>query len=110
MTGVVCDRMRGAALGNIWSGNGVSGRLDSADAELVERAWKSLAPKHKELLRWHYIRNGTPGFICRRLGIPARPASIFDIELARAEEAIARALAALAAPTFPRNLGCAPKP
>lgn len=72
-------------------------RLDSIDAELVERAWKALQPMHRELLRWHYIRGASPGFICRRLGIKPRPTSIFDIELVRAEAEIARVVAELAA-------------
>lgn len=73
-------------------------RLDGDDAALVEQAWKALAPKHRELLRWHYIRQGNPAVICRRLGIKPRPTSIFDLELARAEAEIARVLADLAAP------------
>ena len=109
MTGIVCERMRRAALGDVWSGHGTERKVDHADAELVERAWKTLEPKHKELLRWHYIRNASPGFICRRLGIAARPASVFDIDLARAEEAIGRALLALAATPFHRVPECAPK-
>lgn len=97
MTGIVCDSMRRAALGDVWSGNGAGQKIDAADADLVERAWKSLAPKHKELLRWHYIRAANPGMICRRLGIKPRPTSIFDIELARAEAALAAALLQMAA-------------
>lgn len=96
MTGVVCDNLRRAALGDVWSGAGNVQQLDGADAALVERAWKTLAPKQKELLRWHHIRNAAPGMICRRMGIAARPASIFAIELARAEEALGRVLSAQA--------------
>lgn len=102
MTGVVCDSMRRAALGDVWSGHGGGQQVDPADAQLVERAWKSLAPKHKDLLRWHHIRRAPLGMICRRLGIAACPASVFAIELARAEDAIGRALAAQAAATFHR--------
>lgn len=97
MTGVVCDSLRRAALGDVWTGHGAGQKSDTADAALVERAWKSLAPKQKELLRWHHIRNAAPGMICRRLGIAARPASIFAIELARAEEALGQTLSAQAA-------------
>jgi hypothetical protein len=103
MTGVVCDSMRRAALGDVWSGHGGGLQVDAADAQLVERAWKSLAPKHKELLRWHHIRNAAPGMICRRLGIAVRPASIFAVELARAEEAIGLALSAQATGSFHRG-------
>lgn len=96
MTGFVCDRMQVAAEGALSSGGGGGDRLDSADADLVERAWRTLKPMYRELLRWHYIRAASPGFICRRLGIKPRPTSIFDIELARSESEIGRALAVLA--------------
>lgn len=95
-TAFICDRMRAAAVGELHAPAVGGGRLSSADAELVERAWKTLLPKYRELLRWHYIRDASPGFICRRLGIKPRPTSVFDIELARSEAAIDRALADLA--------------
>ncbi len=84
-------------MGELHAPSGAGDRLDSADAANVERAWKTLLPKHRDLLRWHYIRNATPGFICRRMGIKPRPTSVFDIELARSEAAIDQALRALAA-------------
>jgi len=76
--------------------------MDIDDADLIERAWKRLPPKHRELLRWHYIRQGHPAMICRRLGIKPRPTSIFDLELAHAEAEIAKALTAMnePAPSF----------
>lgn len=97
MTGFICDRMRAAAVGELHTSGGGGDRLDSADADLVERAWKTLQPKHRELLRWHYIRGASPGVICRRMGIKPRPTSIFDLELARAEREIDRVLADRAA-------------
>ena len=94
-TGIICDRLRAARMGLLSSGSSYS--IDDADAERVERAWKRLAPKHRELLRWHYVRNANPNMICRRLGIKPRPTSIFDIELARAEAELARMMASIAA-------------
>jgi len=91
-TGNVCDRMRIAAEGALFVASS-GDRLDSDDAERVEQAWKRLMPMHRDLLRWHYIRNANPQMICRRLGIKPRPTSIFDIELARAEAELARVLA-----------------
>jgi hypothetical protein len=91
-TGNVCDRMRTAAKGLLYT-SGSGDHLDSEDAARVEQAWKRLAPMHRELLRWHHIRNANPQMICRRLGIKPRPSSIFDIELARAEAELARVLA-----------------
>jgi hypothetical protein len=92
-TGIICDRLRVARMGLLSSGYGSGYSINDADAERVERAWKRLAPKHRELLRWHYVRNANPNMICRRLGIKPRPTSIFDIELARAESELARVLA-----------------
>lgn len=84
--------MRIAKAGAMPSVHTNADRLDSDDAALVERAWKTLAPKHRELLRWYYIRQANPAMICRRMGIKPRPTSIFDLELARAEAEIARML------------------
>ena len=93
MTGLICDRMRIASEVSIVTAGGAGGdRLDTDDAALVERAWKRLTPMHRELLRWHYIRDAHPGIICRRLGIKPRPTSIFDLELAKAEKALGAAL------------------
>lgn len=92
-TAIICDRLRAARTGLLASGSGSGYSIDDADAERVERAWKRLAPKHRELLRWHYVRNANPNMICRRLGIKPRPTSIFDIELARAEAELARVMA-----------------
>lgn len=93
MTGFICDRMRTAKEGELHSAASGTERLDAGDAVLVEQAWKSLAPKHRELLRWHYIRQASPGFICRRMGIKPRPTSVYDLELARAIGEIDRLLA-----------------
>jgi len=94
-TGNVCDRMRIAAEGALFVASS-GDRLDSDDAERVEQAWKRLTPMHRDLLRWHYIRNANPQMICRRLGIKPRPTSIFDIELARAESALGAVLSGIA--------------
>jgi len=95
-TGIICDRLRVARIGLLSSGPGSGHKIDAADAERVECAWRRLAPKNRELLRWHYVRNANPNMICRRLGIKPRPTSIFDIELARAETELARVMASQA--------------
>jgi hypothetical protein len=102
MTAHVCGHVRRAAKGEYSAGSSAD-RIDDGDAALVERAWKTLAPKQRELLRWHYIRNARPSLICRRLGIPHRPTSVFDIELAQAEAAIGIALSS------PGNATCTPR-
>lgn len=98
-TGIICDRLRVARIGILSSGSGSGSghKIDAADAERVECAWRRMAPKHREMLRWHYVRNANPNMICRRLGIKPRPTSIFDIELARAETELARMMASIAA-------------
>lgn len=88
--------MRTAVQGELGSTPGTGDRLDADDADLLERAWKRLLPKHRELLRWHYIRNANPAMICRRMGIKPRPTSIFDVELAQAEAEIAKVLKVIA--------------
>lgn len=96
MTGYICDRMRIAAQGEAGSPPGFGDRIDSADAALLERAWKRLQPLRRELLRWHYIHDARPEQTCRRLGLKPRPASIYDIELTRAEAELGQVLALLA--------------
>jgi hypothetical protein len=100
MTGIVCDRLRKASLGNVWSGVQPRTELDDSDAQQVEQAWSRLEPRYRELLRWWYVRRARPEFICRRLGIKLFPRSVFDLELKRAENAIEKTLAGTA---------CAPK-
>ena len=102
MTGFICDRMRSAKEGELQSGPAGTERLDGDDAALVERAWKALPPKHRELLRWHYIRQASPGLTCRRMGIKPRPTSVYDLELARAVGELDQVLAdhAAQAPRF----------
>ena len=100
MTGIVCDRLRKASLGNVWSGVQPLAELDDSDARQVEQAWSRLEPRHRELLRWWYVRRARSEFICRRLGIKLFPRSVFDLELKRAETAIEKILAGTA---------CAPK-
>lgn len=89
MTGEICDRMRSAALGNVWSGHSGAPGIDRLDAELVERAWRRMPEtNHKLLLRWYYIRRAHPDMICHKLQIRMRPPSNFPAERRLAEQAI----------------------
>lgn len=92
MTGIVCDRLRKASLGDVWSGVQPRAELSDTDARQVEQAWCRLDPHHRELLRWSYVRRARPEFICRRLRIKLFPRSVFDLELKRAEDAIEKIL------------------
>jgi hypothetical protein len=101
MTGIVCDRLRKAALGNVWSGVEPRSVLDDTDARQVEQAWCRLEPRSRELLRWWYVRRARPEFICRRLRIKPFPRSVFDLELKRAEIAIEKILMGM--PCVPKS-------
>lgn len=55
----------------------------------VERAWGKLLPFDKDVLRMHYILNMDPRVICRKLRLPHKPASTFNMALAHAKREIA---------------------
>jgi len=91
MTGAVCERMRKAALGNVWSGHGDG--IDTEDAARVEEAWQRMSDaNHKLLLRWYYVRRSHPDLICRKLKLRIRPFSVFTVARFNAEQAIEEAL------------------
>jgi hypothetical protein len=91
MTGIVCDRMRSAALGNVWSGHGNGPRWSEIDAIAMERAWRTLPPEYRDVLLWHHIHRAPVGFICRRIRIAPRPASVYALLLADAERRLVAA-------------------
>ncbi|AOK32169.1 hypothetical protein WS67_21400 [Burkholderia singularis] len=66
--------------------------IDEKDADEVERAWRKLLPFDREVLRMHYILRMDPRVICRKLRIPHRPASTFDMALAHGKTEIGKAL------------------
>jgi hypothetical protein len=66
-------------------GRSVGTAVDTEDAQLVERAWRRLEPLERKILQMHFVWRASPGFICRRVGLKARPTSIFDLELAKAK-------------------------
>jgi hypothetical protein len=65
---------------------------DWEDAELVDAAWKTMAPKYKWLLKFLYIDNAPIPFICRRVKIKPNPRSLFELERVRAEAELERRL------------------
>lgn len=74
-----------------WS-NATRGAHDPADAVRVTHAWRTLTPRYRDMLRMVYLWHASREVICRRLGIPRRPAQRFELELAAARAALARAL------------------
>lgn len=77
MTGAICESLRKAALGNVWSGHEVREETDSVDAMAIERGMRYLIPEWRLLLWWCYIKQQAPEFICRKMGYPVRPGSVF---------------------------------
>lgn len=90
MTDVVCNIMRQSATGPAgWQET--SRKMTSeeiADAKLVTSAYVRLPERQQSVLKWCYVLNAQPAVVCRKLGIPAWPASHFKRELFAAEDAI----------------------
>lgn len=85
MTGAICEGLRKAALGNVWSGHGELNPIDDSDAIRIEMGMRKLPFQQRLLLDWCYIEQARPEVVCRKLSIPIRPASIF-VELFRAAQ------------------------
>ncbi|TDN67180.1 hypothetical protein B0G77_0426 [Paraburkholderia sp. BL10I2N1] len=68
------------------------GGHDEGDAQRVDRAWRRLAPCHRELLRMVYVWGAGREVVCRRLKIRRQPSHIFELELAAAKAAIEKIL------------------
>ena len=66
--------------------------VDEKDGEEVERAWGRLMPFDRDILRMHYILSMDPRVICRKLRIPHRPASTFNMALAHGKSEIGKVL------------------
>ena len=47
----------------------ISTALDTLDALLIERTVSQLPEKHRDALRWHYVRKADPAGMARRLGV-----------------------------------------
>ncbi|PRG58080.1 hypothetical protein C6T69_31885 [Burkholderia multivorans] len=73
-------------------GNAARGVYDRVDAARITKAWETLHPRHRDMLRMVYLWHADREVICRRLHIPRRPAQRFALELAAAHAALARAL------------------
>ncbi|HDR9173011.1 TPA: hypothetical protein QDB23_000189 [Burkholderia vietnamiensis] len=69
------------------------GAHDPVDAEYVTRAWRTLPPRNRDLLRMVYLWHASREVVCRRLKIARHPRQHFDLELHAARAALARALA-----------------
>jgi hypothetical protein len=92
MTGAICERLRKAALGNVWSGHDVHDPFDEDDALRIEFAWRTLGMPHKQILWASFIGNQPPEMICRQLRMPARPIAIFLQAFDNSQQEIAKVL------------------
>lgn len=72
MTGAICESMRKAALGNVWSGHDQRDLVDEADAVAIERAMRDLPVQQRLLLHWCYIEQARPEVVCRKVSIPIK--------------------------------------
>lgn len=73
-------------------GNATRGAYDPVDAARVTKAWLTLHPRHRDMLRMIYLWQAGREVVCRRLRIPRHPAQRFELELAAARAALAQAL------------------
>lgn len=73
-------------------GNASRGAYEPVDAARITKAWQTLHVRHLDLLRMVYLWHAPREVVCRCLRIPRRPAQRFDLALAAAHAALARAL------------------
>lgn len=74
-------------------GNASRGPYDAGDAMRITRAWQTLSPRHRDLLKMVYLWRADREVICRRLRIERRPREELNVQLAEACEALAHAIA-----------------
>lgn len=86
-TGAVCERLRRATEGTATT-TGERRIVDEADAWRLENGMRELSTKHRTLLWWCYIKNAMPEVVCRKMGIPHRPATEFVQAFRDAQAAI----------------------
>lgn len=70
------------------AGRSIDSTLDGEDAQRVELAMRLIMPLDRKVLQMHYVWRASPPVICRRLGLKARPATIFDLALVHAKRAL----------------------
>lgn len=92
MTGAVCEIMRKAALGNVWSGHDVREQLDERDAWAIQCAMADITLQQRMILHWTYIKQAPPEVVCRKTKLPVRPTSIFVAAFHDAQHAIEEAV------------------
>jgi hypothetical protein len=87
ITGIICANMREAALGNVWSGHDIREPVDTADAQLIERAMRTLIKPKRDALKLHYVEGARWQIICRRAHVRVSREH-FDMVMRQARETI----------------------
>jgi hypothetical protein len=72
MTGAICESLRKAALGNVWSGHDERNQIEDSDAIRIELGMRKLPCQQRLLLDWCYIEQARPEVVCRKLSIPIK--------------------------------------
>jgi hypothetical protein len=85
MTGAICEGMRKAALGDVWSGHQVSEGIDAKDAARIQLAMPKIPFAQRLLLNWCYIEQARPEVVARKCSFPVRE---FVARFQEAQEAI----------------------
>lgn len=85
MTGAICESMRKAALGNVWSGHDQRDPLDDVDAVRIEQGMRLLTVADRLLLHWCYIEQARPEVVSRKLSFAVKE---FVEKFRAAQEAI----------------------
>lgn len=87
ITGIICESMRNAALGNVWSGNNVREPIDEHDAQIIEHAMRSLIKPKRDALRLHYVERTRWQIVCRRAHVRVSREH-FEMVMRQAREAV----------------------
>lgn len=87
ITGIICESMRAAALGNVWNGHGDRIPVDERDAQIIEHAMRSLIKPKRDTLKLHYVENTRWQIICRRAHVRVSREH-FDMVMRQAREAV----------------------
>lgn len=88
MTAVICENMRRNAVGELHPPAPVNDRIDTTDAERINRAFVRLSAIHRGVLHWTYIVGAKPWAIAGACGFPSRE---YGVRLGDAQAAIEEA-------------------
>jgi hypothetical protein len=85
MTAVICENMRRHAVGELHPPAPVNDRIDTPDAELINRAFVKLPDIHRGVLHWTYVVCAKPRGVAGACGFPSAE---YGVRLGDAQAAI----------------------